>query len=109
MKSKQQIDFDKSEVFRKRKARLKRNDKRPICDCQAYPFPHKIGGKCKGTVFIEFYFYSQKQSCAECNCLNDDREPISCDAASGTESIKEAECYRDAVHYHPGEHLQIKY
>lgn len=109
MKTKKELSWKKSEVLRKRKARLKRDDKRPICDCDAYSFPHKIGGKCRGDVFVGFYFHNKKQSCNECNCLNDDREPISCDALSGSESIKEAECYRDAIHYSPGEHLQISW
>ncbi len=108
MRSKQEIEWQKSEVIRKRIARSKRNDQRPVCDCNAYSFPHKIGGKCKGQAFAEFYFYNQKDACSECNCLNDAREPISCDVINGTESIKEAECYRDAVHYHPSEHLQIQ-
>lgn len=109
MRSKQEIKFLKSEVLRKRKARFKRNDQRPVCNCKAYGFPHKIGGKCKGQSFTEFYFYNNKNVCKECNCFNDDRTPITCDVVEGTESIKEAECYRDAVHSHPGEHLQIEF
>ncbi len=109
MRSKQEIDFDKSEVLRKRKARLARNDKRPICDCDAYSFPHKIGGKCRGKTFTEFYLHNNREACNECNCLNDDRTPISCDVVDGTESINESECYREALHHHPSEHLQIKW
>lgn len=108
MRSKQERQWSKSEVLRKRKARIKRNDLRPVCNCKAYGFPHKIGGKCKGQVFAEFYFYNEKQVCNECNCFNDDRTSITCDVVDGIESIKHAECYIDAVHHHPGEHLQIE-
>lgn len=109
MRSKQEIEWSKSEARRKRIARSKRNDQRPICDCNAYNFPHKIGGKCKGQAFTEFYLSNIKQSCNQCNCLNDDRTLITCDVVDGRESIKEVECYRDAVHYHPSEHLQIEW
>lgn len=83
----------------------KRYDPRPICDCDAYPFPHKIGGKCKGTVFAEFQFYNVKEYCEFCNCNND----TSCDVATGRESINEAECYIAAKHYAPAEHLIISF
>lgn len=105
MRSKQEIEWQKSEVLRKRKARLKRDDPRPICWCKAYKFPHKIGGKCKGQAFTEFYFNNQRQVCNECNCLNDNR----CDVADGRESITEAECYRDRVHCNPSERLPLTF
>lgn len=87
----------------------KRNDLRPICNCHAYNFPHKIGGKCKGQVFASFHFYNVKSCCEFCNCLCDDRTPNSCDVVDGTESISEAECYRDAVKYNPKEHLTLSF
>tara|TARA_R110000744_G_scaffold380568_1_gene503225 strand:+ start:10308 stop:10607 length:300 start_codon:yes stop_codon:yes gene_type:complete len=87
----------------------KRKDPRPICDCSAYSFPHKIGGKCKGKAFAEFHFYNVKSECELCNCFNDDRTPTSCDVVDGTESIFEGECYRDAAKYNPSEHLIMSF
>lgn len=109
MKAKSEIELIKSEKARKRKARAKRNDKRPICNCNAYGFPHKIGGKCKGRAFAEFNFYQIGAHCKYCNCFNDDRTPKTCDVVDGTESISEAECYRDAVKYNPKEHLILSF
>ena len=87
----------------------KKKDPRPICYCKSYSFPHKIGGKCKGQTFAQFYFYNVREACSECNCLNDDRTPISCDVVDGTESIKEAECYRERVHSYPSEKLPLQF
>ena len=88
----------------------KRKDPRPICRCEAYSFPHKIGGKCTGKAFLEFYFYcGNRELCEECNCFNDDRSPISCDVIDGVESIREAECYRERLHQFPSENLPIQY
>lgn len=91
-----------------KKRRRIRNDQRPICNCHAYKFPHKIGGKCKGIVFATFYFNNDKDLCSQCNCFNDDRSPISCDVVGGTESINEAECYRERVHQYPKEKLPLQ-
>jgi len=63
-------------------------DNRPICNCNAYKFPHRVGGKCKAHDFVLFNFQN-KTHCEFCNCLNDN----SCDVLDGVESIKEAECY----------------
>lgn len=109
MRSKEDIQWSKSEVLRKKKARLKRNDNRPVCNCNAYKFPHKIGGKCKGQVFAEFYFYKDRDLCDQCNCFNDHCEPISCDVVTGTESIKEAECFIERVHSYPSERLPLEF
>lgn len=105
MRSKQEIELRKLEALRKRKARLKRNDNRPICWCNVYKFPHKIGGKCKGQEFTQFYFNYQRQLCHECNCLNEN----SCDVVDGRESIKHAECYIDRVHCNPSEKLPLTF
>lgn len=79
-------------------------DQRPICDCNAYRFPHKVGGRCTGAAFAEWHFYNDRSCCEFCNCLRDDGR---CDAVMGLESIKEAECYQERVHAHPGERLPI--
>lgn len=89
--------------------RKRRKDPRPICDCNAYNFPHKVGGKCNGSEFANFHFYNVKSECEFCNCLNDDQTPISCDVVDGTESIYEGECYRDAAKYSSGEHLILSF
>lgn len=108
MKTKAEREWLESEKERKRKARAQRNDKRPICNCHAYKFPHKIGGKCKGIVFATFYFYNDKGLCNQCNCLNDDCSPISCDVVDGTEDIKHGECYRERLHSFPAEKLPLQ-
>ena len=89
-------------VKKKRRIRI---DTRPICNCNAYKFPHKIGGKCKGITFATFYFYNVKQLCNECNCLNDEN----CDVVYGKESIKEGECYQYQEHYCESEHLPLTF
>ena len=108
-RSKQEIEWQKSEVLRKREARLKRNDPRPICCCNAYKFPHKIGGKCTGKAFFEFYFYCDRSMCDQCNLYNDDRSPNTCDALDGIESIKESECYRERLHQFPSGALPLTF
>lgn len=83
-------------------------DPRPICDCSAYSFPHKVGGgKCRATMYTEFYLYNIKEHCAQCNCFNESEN--SCDVAQGLESIKEGDCYQEALSQSPGEHLQISW
>lgn len=109
MKTKAEIEFIKAEKARKRKARMNRNDLRPICTCSAYNFPHKIGGKCTGKTFAEFHFHNDKSMCEFCNCLNDDRAPNSCDIVDGTEKISEGECFRDRCHHNPKEHLPLSF
>lgn len=74
-------------------------DSRPICTCKAYPFPHRIGGKCKGEEFIQTQLGSNH--CQTCNCDNDG----TCEVLTGQESIKEAECYQDFCNYNPGGYL----
>lgn len=58
-----------------------------------------------GKKFFEFELMMR----THCNCCNCFRETDGgCDALDGRESIKEAECYLDALHYAPSEHLQIE-
>ncbi len=83
---------------------MKRKDNRPICTCTAYSFPHRIGAKCKGYAFTEFYYHNIHTLCNECNCASSNQ----CEVANGQESIKEAECYIDRLHYYPGEQLPLK-
>ena len=82
----------------------KRKDDRPICNCGAYAFPHRVGGKCDGSSFAEFYYYNISSLCDTCNCKGTD----GCDVESGREDIHRAECYIEAKHCAPGEHLQLK-
>ena len=83
---------------------MKKKDDRPICDCSIYKFPHKIGGKCHGVDFVQFYYYHISSACGSClsNIEN------TCQVATGQESINEAECYIDFKHQNDGEHLPIK-
>jgi len=84
--------------------KTKRKDSRPVCLCSAYKFPHRIGGKCTGSAFVEFYHTYVRTSCNGCNCNSNN----GCDVANGSESINNAECYQEAQHYNPGEVLPIK-
>ncbi len=87
----------------------KRKDDRPLCECNAYRFPHKIGGKCKGNDFLEYYLYNDQELCNQCNCFRDDITPFQCDALNGAEDIKNAECYIERIHSYPGEYLPINF
>lgn len=80
-----------------------RFDKRPICDCNAYDFPHRIGGKCKGQDFTLYHFFYDKAECKYCNCNCE----TYCDVAEGIENIKQAECHRAATLHSPGGHLPL--
>jgi hypothetical protein len=82
----------------------RKKDDRPICTCSAYKFPHRIGGRCTGSVFTEFYFYNVKSACEFCNC----NSGTHCDVAQGQESINEAECYTEAKHNSADLYLPIK-
>ena len=84
-------------------------DKRPICTCDKYPFPHRIGGKCKGQAFAEFHFYTVGTACEGCNCYNESDNVHQCDVVTGQEGIKYAECYSEACHSAPSEHLQLSW
>ena len=84
---------------------MSKPDSRPICTCSVYKFPHRIGGKCSGSTFAEFYFYNNRSLCNECNCNNDNE----CDVVTGRESINEAECYEEAKHSYPGERLIMSF
>ena len=83
---------------------MKKIDNRPICNCKAYSFPHKVGGKCKGHDFLHFYFTHIKTLCSVCNC----NAAYECEAATGKESIKEAECFLEAHTETPSYHLLLK-
>jgi len=72
---------------------MKRVDRRPMCTCTAYDFPHRVGGRCQGVAFAENYFVYQGSACKTCNSNQG-----TCEVANGQESIKEAECYQEAVH-----------
>lgn len=85
--------------------RKKRKDYRPICTCSVYGFPHRIGGKCRGSTFTNFYFLNIQTLCDECNCKEDNV----CEVGVGKESIKEAECYIEAQHDNPGEYLPLEF
>ena len=84
---------------------MRRKDLRPICKCTAYRFPHKIGGKCRGRTFTQFYYWNIKELCDGCNC---DRDGVSCDVSEGLESVKYAGCYVEFCHTQPSETLPIK-
>ncbi len=79
-------------------------DLRPICNCSAYWFPHKVGGKCDGSAFTRNYFFSSGDACDSCNCKGDD----GCEVVSGQESISEADCYEDFCRDSPSEHLPLE-
>ena len=84
---------------------MSKKDHRPICNCDSYPFPHKIGGKCTGRSYTQYYFNFDRNLCDTCNCCR----RYECDISNGSESIEYAECYIDFCHYHPGEHLPLNF
>jgi len=84
----------------------KRKDDRPICKCSAYKFPHRIGGKCDGSSFTEYYNTYNRILCSSCNCSNNGS---GCDVVDGSESIKHAECYIEACHVSPAECLPLEF
>lgn len=58
------------------------------CGCDAYKFPHRIGGgKCTGSQWAEFYHNNIRSECDGCNCT----DGADCDVADGRESINECE------------------
>lgn len=83
-----------------------RGDMRPICNCGAYAFPHKLGGgRCDGSTFAEHYHLHQRNGCEFCN-LNHNS---TCDAITGQEHIKYGDCYTDALYNGPGYHVPLEY
>lgn len=68
---------------------MAKSDTRPICKCDAYSFPHRVGGKCTGAAFAEYNWYYLREYCDSCNCNADTH----CDVVTGQESIKHGECY----------------
>ena len=79
-------------------------DDRPICTCGAYGFPHRIGGKCDGSVFAEHYHSWIAKDCYQCNCNHNNQ----CEVVTGQESIQMGECYQERLHYYPGEYLPLE-
>jgi len=76
-------------------------DYRPICDCGAYHFPHKLGGgKCDGSAYAEYYSLHVGSSCEGCNCYQG-----GCDVIAGKEKIKYGECYVEA---YGGGHVRLE-
>ena len=81
-----------------------KRDDRPICTCDAYGFPHRIGGKCDGSTFAEHYFNWITKECYQCNCNFNGQ----CEVVTGQESIIEGECYQEAWRSYPGEYLPLE-
>ncbi len=84
---------------------MRKPDPRPICNCHKYTFPHKIGGRCWGEAFVEYYHLNVREECRFCNCNNDEE----CDVYLGKGPITKGECYVAALHYAPGEHLVLEF
>lgn len=85
---------------------MSKKDLRPICTCSAYKFPHRVGGKCDGSAFTEYYYTYVRSLCGSCNCNNSNS---GCDVSNGAESIKLAECYVEACHIYPSERLPLEF
>ncbi len=81
------------------------NDPRPICRCPAYAFPHRVGGRCTGTTFAEFYFDNIQTWCKFCAC----NIAGECQVIEGNKSIKVGECYIHREQSYPGQNLPIKF
>lgn len=78
-------------------------DSRPICTCDSYPFPHRVGGKCKGTAFIGAYKMWDGSLCKECNCHCRPQ----CDVLEGLEDKENGECWKEAVAVYEGGYLPL--
>lgn len=83
----------------------KRKDNRPICTYSVYRFPHRVGGKCDGSKFTEYYKYNDGKLCHSCNCNNSGQ----CDVINGAESIQHVECYMEFKQYNSGEYLPLEF
>jgi len=63
-----------------------------VCNCIAYPFPHRFGGgKCTGQQIAEAYFqdHGGYGHCVDCHCFTRERGAfgaISCQVVDGQES-----------------------
>ena len=65
------------------------------CWCQAYTFPHRIGGgKCSGAEWVASYREIIAEACLLCNEYTE----YGCVVADGRESYEECEGYHDCLH-----------
>tara|TARA_B100000745_G_scaffold262278_1_gene186390 strand:+ start:325 stop:639 length:315 start_codon:yes stop_codon:yes gene_type:complete len=78
--------------------RKKRDRVQVTCNCGAYEFPHRIsGGRCSGADWAESYFVLEQSECQYCNCNHNGV----CEVATGQESIKYCEGFREHLHTQP--------
>ena len=76
------------------------------CLCEAYEFPHRIGGgRCSGSSWAESYMEVVGECCKRCSAW---RGPAECDVADGAEAIKYCEGFQDHLHYQPILRLPVK-
>lgn len=71
------------------------HSKQITCICSAYKFPHRLtGGKCDGQSWVVSYLQLIGEECKDCACSNG----VSCEVATGTEAITEAQCIIEELH-----------
>jgi len=67
-----------------------------VCDCDAYPFPHRqFGGKCDAREWVAELYFSGDKECVEC-INNVDHE---CQVSTGTEETFHCPALREHLRY----------
>lgn len=63
------------------------------CECNAYEFPHRIGGgTCTGDQWCASFRIIDSSLCNSCNCFGSE-----CEAATGQDSFKNGDCYEEEL------------
>jgi len=63
-----------------------------ICRCNAYRFPHRLGGgRCSGLLWADSYNKHERDLCGSCNSNVNGI----CEVAEGIESIRECEGFQE--------------
>ena len=76
-------------------AKKRRRRPQVTCYCNAYAFPHRIGGgKCSGADWAAGYWEIDGSACTFCN----ENQGDSCGVAEGRESYRECVGYQEYLH-----------
>lgn len=75
-----------------------------MCNCTAYPFPHRFGGgKCTGQQIAEAYFENHGGfgHCKDCHCFSRDRRfgDIFCEVVNGQETPEQCPVVQELIAY----------
>jgi|GEM_PF-3083040 len=82
-------------------AKRKRRPGEVVCDCGAYPFPHRqFGGICTSTVLDDTWRDHQFDTCRSCPLFEEDEHGMGvCPVIEGRESWHEAPCVMEHVQF----------